>query len=198
MSEAGIILASTSAIRRKILDAAGVSYRALRPEADEDALKQAFLKDGLSAEALSLALAGAKARSIRAPGAFVIGADQIMEMNGEIFDKPRSMGEAADRLARCAGRAHRLINGVSVVHEGAVVFEHQSVATLHMRQMTRAEIEAYLASAGEEVLASVGAYQVEALGGRLFDRIDGDYFTVLGLSLFPLIGFLKEQGALPW
>lgn len=198
MNEPQIVLASTSAIRRKILDAAGVSCRVMRPEADEDALKRALLQDGLGAEALSLALARAKALSVAATGAFVIGADQIMEMDGVIFDKPRSMREAADRLQAVAGRAHRLVNAVSVVRDGAPVFEHQSAATLTMRAMRGAEIEDYLASAGEDVLASVGAYQVEALGGRLFERIEGDYFTVLGLSLFPLIGFLKGQGALPW
>jgi len=198
MSDTEIILASTSAIRRKILDAAGVNYRAMRPGADEGELKRSFLADGLDPEQLSLALARAKARSITAPGAFVIGADQIMEMEGEIFDKPRSMREAADRLERCAGRAHRLINGVSILRDGAVVFENSAAARLYMRAMSRAEIEDYLAEAGESVLASVGAYQVEALGGRLFERIDGDHFTVLGLALFPLLGFLKGQGALPW
>lgn len=198
MSETEIILASTSAIRRKILDGAGVSFRAQPPDADEAALKRAFLAEGMGPEKLSLALARAKAHSIAAPGAFIVGADQIMEMDGEIFDKPRSMREAADRLELCAGRAHRLVNGVCVVRDGAVVFENGAAATLHMRAMTRGEIEDYLAQAGEQVLASVGAYQVESLGGRLFERIDGDHFTVLGLALFPLLGFLKGQGALPW
>lgn len=198
MSDPRIILASTSAIRRKILDNAGVCYTAVRPEADENLLKQQFLQQGLGAEALSLALAREKAKSVAARGAFVIGADQIMEMDGAIFDKPLSMQEAADRLEAVSGRAHRLINGICVFRNGESVFQHQAAATLHMRAMTRREIEDYLVAAGDEVLASVGAYQVENLGGRLFERIEGDYFTVLGLSLFPLIGFLKGQGALPW
>lgn len=198
MSDQQIILASTSAIRRKILEGAGVPYTSVTPGADEEALKRRFLAGGLGAEALSLALAREKALSIAAPGAFVIGADQIMEMDGAIFDKPRSMREAADRLEAVSGRAHRLINGVCVIRDGESLFEHQAAATLHMRAMSRREVEDYLAAAGEEVLASVGAYQVENLGGRLFERIEGDYFTVLGLSLFPLIGFLKRQGVLPW
>jgi septum formation protein len=198
MPDPRVILASTSAIRRKILDAAGIAYEARRPDVDEDALKGRFLAQGLGAAALSHALAREKALSIRAPGAFVIGADQIMEMDGEIFDKPRSMREAAERLARCAGRSHRLVNGITVAKDGAVVFENTDIVTLHMRAMTRAEVETYLAEAGEGVLASVGAYQVEALGARLFDRIDGDYFAVLGLSLFPLQRFLYGQKALPW
>lgn len=198
MTRPRVILASTSAIRRKILDGAGIDYQAMRPDADEEALKRALVAQGLTAGALGLALAKAKASSITAPGALVIGADQIMEIDGEIFDKPRSMGEAAGRLVRCAGRAHRLINGIAVARDGAVVFENIEIVTLHMRAMSRADIERYLDMAGEEVLASVGAYQVEALGARLFDRIDGDYFAVLGLSLFPLLRFLREQGALPW
>lgn len=198
MTRARVILASTSAIRRKILDGAGVDYQAMRPDADEAALKRDFLAQGHDAVALSLALARAKALSIAAPGALVIGADQIMEMDGEIFDKPRTLDEAAARLARCAGRAHRLINGVAVARDGAIVFENTDIVTLLMRAMTRGELETYLAAAGEEVLASVGAYQVEALGARLFDRIDGDYFAVLGLSLFPLLRFLRGEGALPW
>ncbi len=198
MTRPRVILASTSAIRRKILDAAGITYEAMRPDADEEALKRDFLEQDLSPAELCLALARAKALSIAAPGALVIGADQIMEMDGEIFDKPRSMREAGERLLRCAGRAHRLINGIAVAKGGAVVFENTDIVTLHMRAMTRAEIETYLAEAGDDVLASVGAYQVEALGSRLFDRIDGDYFAVLGLSLFPLLRFLRGEGALPW
>lgn len=193
-----VILASTSAIRRKILEGAGVAYEAMRPEADEDALKRDFLAQGYDGAALSVALARAKALSIAAPGALVIGADQIMEMDGALFDKPRSMREASERLERCAGRAHRLINAIAVARDGAAVFETTDSVTLHMRTMTRTEIKTYLAEAGEEVLASVGAYQVEALGARLFERIDGDYFAVLGLSLFPLLRFLRSQGALPW
>jgi septum formation protein len=191
-----VILASTSAIRGKILDGAGIEYAAMRPDADEDALKRGL--GNLAPADLALALARAKALSINEPGALIIGADQIMEMDGEIFDKPRDLGEAAARLARCAGRAHRLVNGIAVAKDGAVVFENIDIVTLTMRAMTRGEVDDYLATAGEEVLASVGAYQVEALGSRLFERIDGDYFAVLGLSLFPLLASLRREGALPW
>lgn len=180
------------------MDSAGLDYSAVAPGADESALKDRFLGEGLGPAALALALARAKALSIAAPGALVIGADQVMEMDGEVFDKPRTMRDAADRLSRCAGRAHRLINAVAIARDGDVIFDNTDVATLHMRPMTRAEVDAYLENAGEEVLSSVGAYQVEALGARLFDRIDGDYFTVLGLSLFPLLRVLRAEGALPW
>ncbi|MFN0023236.1 MAG: Maf family protein [Parvularculaceae bacterium] len=195
-TEPAIVLASTSAIRFSILTAAGVAFTVARPAADEAALKTRFLAQGVGVEGLALALAEAKARSVDAGGAYVLGADQIMELDGEIFDKPRSIAEAADRLVGCAGRAHRLINGVAIVRDGARVFAHTQIATLHMRAMSRAGIEAYLDEAGEGVLASVGAYQVEALGARLFERIDGDYFTVLGLSLFPLLGYLRGENLL--
>ncbi len=191
-----IVLASTSAIRAAILVGAGVAFTVSRPAADEDALKKRFLAEGVGIDGLALALAEAKARSVDAAGAFVIGADQIMELDGEAFDKPRTMPEAADRLVRCAGAAHRLINGVAIVKDGARVFALTQTATLHMRPMSRAAIDAYLDEAGEGVLASVGAYQVEALGARLFERIDGDYFTVLGLSLFPLLGYLRGENLL--
>jgi septum formation protein len=191
-----IILASTSTIRRKILDGAGIEYRAVRPDADENALKRDL--GNLAPSDLALALARAKALSVNEPGALVIGADQIMEMDGEIFDKPRDMAEAGARLARCAGRAHRLINGIAIAKDGVVVFENIDIVTLTMRPMTRGEVDEYLNAAGTEVLASVGAYQVEALGSRLFERIDGDYFAVLGLSLFPLLEFLRREGAIAW
>ena len=191
-----VILASTSAIRRKILDGAGIEFTAMRPDADEEALKRGL--ENLAPPDLALALARAKALSIKAPGALIIGADQIMEMDGEIFDKPRDRAEAAARLARCAGRAHRLINGMAVAKDGAVVFENTDIARLTMRPMTQNEVGAYLDAAGEGALTSVGAYQVEALGSRLIERIDGDYFAVLGLSLFPLLGFLRREEALAW
>jgi len=198
MNEPSVVLASTSVIRRRILSSAGVSFRVIRPDTDEESLKEELLAQGAGPHEIGAALARAKALSIVAPGHYVIGADQVMEMDGAAFDKPKSMREAQERLALCAGRAHRLLNAVTVARDGAVVFESADAATLHMRAMTTAEIAAYLDAAGDEVLASVGAYQVEALGGRLFERIEGDYFTVLGLSLFPLLTFLRGEGALPW
>jgi septum formation protein len=108
------------------------------------------------------------------------------------------LAAAAARLYAMQGRAHRLVNGLSVAHNGEIVTRHSSAATLHMRPMTKLDIDQYLDAAGAGVLNSVGAYEVEALGGRLFERIDGDFFTVLGLPLFPLLAFLRQGGAIAW
>lgn len=192
-----IVLASTSKIRMRILSAAGVAYATARPDVDETALKDRLLAEGLSLDAVTQRLADAKALAIApAPGTLVIGSDQMLEFEGEGLEKPRSMGEARSRLLRMQGRSHVLINAVSVACDGAVRFRHLHRATLHLRAASAAEIDRYLDAAGEEILTSVAAYQVEALGSRLFERIDGDYFAVLGLSLLPLLGFLRAEGAL--
>jgi septum formation protein len=191
-----IVLASGSAIRAEILRSAGVSFKIIKPGVDEAAIKHsgAFA----SIDAMAQALADAKALAPDAPEAFVIGCDQILEFDAIAYDKPATMEDAAERLLAMQARAHRLVNGLCVAHEREIVFRHSSAATLHMRPMTASEIEDYLATAGAGVLNSVGAYQVEALGARLFERIDGDFFTVLGLPLFPLLGFLRRAGALSW
>lgn len=192
-----IILASTSNIRKRILAAAGVPFETARPDVDESALKDDSLVRGLSLDAVTQILADAKALAVRtAPDALVIGSDQMLEFDGKGLDKPQTMNEARARLLRMQGRSHVLINAVSVAESGGVIFRHLHRATLHLRPASEAEIDLYLDAAGEEILTSVAAYQVEALGGRLFDSIEGDYFAVLGLSLFPLLGFLRARGAL--
>lgn len=191
-----IVLASASAIRAQILRNAGVEFSVARPRIDEDALKHSL--GDMPAELLAAALARGKALSIARPGAIVIGSDQILEFEGGRFDKPASMKVAADRLWAMQGRAHRLVNGLCVAENGAPVFETVAVSVLKMRAMTRNEIGSYLSSAGQGVLSSVGAYQVEGVGARLFEAIEGDYFSVLGLPLLPLLGLLRERGALPW
>ena len=192
-----LILASGSAIRRAILSSAGLSYEIIRPDVDEAVVKASGLARGDSLQTIAADLADAKALAIDAPAdALVIGSDQILEFKGEGFDKPASMSEARARLLRLQGETHALINSVSVARRGAVVWRNLDIARLSMRPMAETEIDAYLARAGEDILSSVGAYQVEKLGARLFDRIEGDYFTVLGLSLFPLLSFLRHQKAI--
>jgi len=191
-----LVLASASAIRALILRNAGVDFEIARPAIDEDAQKR-MLGD-LPSEQLAAALARAKALSIDRPGAIVIGSDQILEFDGVRYDKPGSLEEAADRLHAMQGREHRLVNGLCIAEGGAPVHETIAVSRLRMRPMGRDAIDAYLRAAGPEALASVGAYQVEGLGARLFDAIDGDYFSVLGLPLLPLLGALRERGALSW
>lgn len=192
-----LVLASGSAIRARILDAAGVDFDIAAPDVDEGAIKRAALDEGLSLRATAQRLADAKALAIAADvGAIILGCDQMMAFEGRGLDKPRSIAEARARLALLQGRRHSLINAVSIARGGAVVFRHIEEPMLFMRTMTADEIDAYLDACSEDILASVGAYQVEALGTRLFERIEGDYFAVLGLSLFPVLGYLRREGML--
>jgi septum formation protein len=189
-----LILASASAIRAKILRDAGVAFAAATPDVDEAALKEGLLKRGAGLEEIAMALAEAKALSVAAPGRFVLGSDQILEHRGRPFDKPRDRAEAKERLLDLQGDAHTLINAVAIAKDGEIVFRRVDRPQLFMRAMTEPEIDRYLDRAGAGVLASVGAYQVEALGAQLFERIEGDHFAVLGLSILPVLGFLRTQG----
>ncbi len=191
-----LILASGSAIRAQILKSAGVAFDVVKPDVDEDAIKRDAAHRGFSVEDTATRLADAKARAVVAPGRAILGSDQILAFDGQIFDKPKTMKEARERLQLLQAREHRLINAVTIVKDGAIVFRHLDAPRLFMRAMTDQEIDAYLKEAGDDILASVGAYQVEALGSRLFDRIEGDYFAVLGLSLYPVLGYLRREGML--
>ncbi|MCB2096185.1 MAG: nucleoside triphosphate pyrophosphatase [Parvularculaceae bacterium] len=194
----GLILASGSAIRARILTAAGIPFEIMRPGVDEDVLKREAAAAGQTIEETASLLADAKALDINAPGRVILGSDQILALGDRAFDKPQSSAEARERLKSLQGREHRLVNAVSIVQNRAVVFRHLETPRLFMRPMTDAEIDAYLDEAGDEILSSVGAYQVEALGSRLFDRIEGDYFAVLGLSLMPVLGYLRREGMLAY
>jgi septum formation protein len=191
---ASLVLASGSAIRAKILKAAGLDFEVARPDVNEGAIKERMLHEGAGLEDVALALAEAKALSVQASGKLIIGSDQILEHRGKAFDKPRDRAEAHARLFELQGDVHSLINGVAIAREGEIVFRHVDRPLLYMRPMTGAEIERYLSEAGDEVLASVGAYQIESIGSRLFERIEGDHFAVLGLSLFPVLAFLRSNG----
>lgn len=192
-----IVLASGSAIRARILEAAGVPFRIVKPDVDEAAMKRDCAAAGLDLEATALRLAEQKALAADAPPeTLVIGSDQILEFEERPFDKPASLEEARARLLDLQGRVHTLINAVVVVRSGEIAFSHLDRPRLRMRALTAAEVDRYLAASGPAVLASVGAYQVEALGARLFEAVEGDYFAVLGLSLFPLLAFLRREGAL--
>lgn len=194
-----IVLASGSAIRRDLLAAAGAPFEVMKPDVDEDAVKAQAKRDGLDLETLAMRLAEAKCMDIAAKtDAIVIGSDQIMEFEGRAYDKPKSMAEARARLLEIRGGAHTLINAVAVAREGRIIWRNLDRPTLVMRNMTEAEIDAYLDACDPDILHSVGAYQVEKLGARLFERIEGDHFAVLGLSLFPLLDLLRREGALPF
>ena len=188
-----LILASQSRARQALLTNAGISFEAVTAEIDERAVQQA---SGLSApgEITSL-LAREKALSVsaRQPGKFVIGADQTLALGDRLFSKPAGRAQAAEQLRTLAGRSHELHSAVAVVRDGKILFEAVAIAGMTMRRLGEAEIDVYLDQAGEAVTSSVGAYQLEGLGVHLFERIEGDHFTILGLPLLPLLAFLRSE-----
>ena len=188
-----LILASQSRARQALLTNAGISFEAVTAEIDERAVQQA---SGLSApgEIASL-LAREKALSVsaRQPGKFVIGADQTLALGERLFSKPAGRAQAAGQLRALAGQRHELHSAVAVARDGKILFEAVAIAGMTMRRLGEAEIDVYLDAAGDAVSSSVGAYQLEGLGVHLFERIDGDHFTILGLPLLPLLAFLRSE-----
>jgi septum formation protein len=188
-----LILASQSRARQALLANAGLSFEAIVAEIDERAVQQA---SGLSAPGdIAARLAREKALSVssRQPSNFVIGADQILALGDRLLSKPASRAQAAEQLRTLAGRSHELHSAVAVAHDGKILFESADVARMTMRRLGGTEIEAYLNEAGAAVTTSVGAYQLEGLGVHLFERIEGDHFTILGLPLLPLLAFLRSE-----
>lgn len=191
-----IVLASGSASRRAILTGAGIPFEVIRPTVDEEALKPGL--SHLTPAELALALAEAKGLSVDAPGALVVGSDQVMEFDGRVFDKPKSREELKERLRKMSGKPHYLRGGVIVAQDGDVIERFSATSTLLMRTMQHDEIDAYVAAIDDDVLGTVGGYALEGLGARIFERVEGDYFAILGLPLFPLLEVLRKEGALPW
>ncbi|QPC43357.1 Maf family protein [Kaustia mangrovi] len=195
-----VILASASAIRRQLLEGAGLRVRAIRADIDEDAVKQTLRGDDVDAGpgdvASILAQTKAVAVSQNHPGSLVIGADQVLVHDSAVLDKPRSVEDARSQLLELRGREHSLISAVACARAGEVVWTHDGEARLAMRQFTPEFLGTYLAALGEEVTESVGGYKLEGLGIQLFDRVEGDYFTILGLPMLALIGFLRSEAVL--
>lgn len=189
-----LILASRSASRRAVLSAAQIPHEALPADIDERAAEQNA--ESAQPDAVARHLAQAKARAIAAqhPGRIVLGADQTLALGTKRFSKPRDRTAAADQLAQLSGRAHQLHSGLAVIRDGNTLWSSVETATLTMRALSPAFIESYLDAAGEAVSASVGGYQLEALGIHLFERIEGDHFTILGLPMIPLLQFFRAQG----
>lgn len=189
----GLILASISQSRRTMLSAAGVAFSAEAPGVDEDAVKDSLKGEKATPAAIAETLAELKARkiSLRHPDAFVIGADQVLDCDGTLYDKPPDLAAARRQLQSLRGKTHRLTAAVVVARGDARLWHHTQVATLQMRPFTDAFLDGYLARVGEAACRSVGAYQLEGLGAQLFSRIEGDYFTILGLPLLPLLDFLR-------
>ncbi len=193
-----VILASTSASRSSLLRHAGVAFEAMQPGVDEEAAKAALLGEGVGPLQIADALAELKAVRIssRAEG-FVIGADQTLDLDGELFDKADTMEQARERLARLRGRPHKLHAAVVVARGGQPIWREVQTATLWMRPFTDDYLDAYLARCGDGVLSSVGCYQLEEEGVQLFSRIEGDYFAILGLPMLGLLDLFRRHGALP-
>lgn len=189
-----LILASGSTSRRRMLEAAGLQFSVMVPQVDEEAAKASLRAEGVAPRDQADALAELKALSVsrKHPG-FVIGADQMLAIEAEVLDKPADRDAARVHLQRLRGRAHHLISAAVVAREGAVIWRHIDTPRLKMRPFSDDFIEDYLDRAGEAVLKSVGAYQLESLGAQLFERVEGDFFSVLGLPLLPLLAFLREH-----
>jgi septum formation protein len=194
-----VILASRSPARIALLTGANVRFIARAAEIDEREVETPLVAAGASPGEIAAALAEAKALAVaKSAGtdAIVIGADQTLDLDGRRWVKPATLSTARNQLARLSGRRHTLHSAVAAARAGAIVWRHVESPTLTMRPLTPSAIDAYLAAAGEAALASVGAYQIEGRGIQLFERIDGDYFAILGLPLLPVLAFLRREGAI--
>jgi len=186
------ILASGSASRRALLTNAGLTFEIDPADIDEAAVKDRF--EGRPSQ-LAQELADLKALAVskRRPG-LVLGSDQVLELEGEAFDKARSVEEAAERLKRFRGKTHFLQGGIAAVRDGEVIWRHQASSELEMRAFSDAFLEHYLAHAGDILTKAVGCYAYEGLGIQLFSRVKGDYSAILGLDLLPVLDFLRREG----
>jgi septum formation protein len=193
-----IILASTSATRLAMLEAAGLALRVVAPEVDERPVKVKLAATRARAETLATTLAELKAVAVskQFPEALVIGADQVLDCDGKLFDKPVGRDGAKRQLKDLRGKRHRLLSAVAVATGGEVAWKHVAAASLSMRVFSDAFLDSYLERAGDDVLGSVGAYRIEGLGAQLFAKVDGDQSTILGLPLLPLLDHLRLAGAI--
>lgn len=191
-----VVLASGSAARAKMLRDAGVVVQAQPVALDEEAVRESCQAEGMDAAAAAVTLAWMKAEraSRKFPGALVIGADQMLDLNGEWLEKPATREGLRVQLLKLRGRRHELISAVVAVKDGERLWHTVERARLSVRPFSDAFLEWYLDTAGEGVLSAVGGYHLESIGSQLFSRVEGDYFTVLGLPLLPLLGFLREHG----
>ncbi len=187
------ILASQSRARRTLLGNAGLACEAIPAAIDERAIQNASGLTSPGAIAVHLAQAKALDVSLRHAGRLVIGADQTLALGDRLFSKPSGRAEAAEQLRALSGQVHHLHSAVTVVRDGETLFAETAVARMTMRPLAGEAIRVYLDAAGDGVLSSVGAYQLEGLGVHLFEAIDGDHFTILGLPLLPLLAFLRRQ-----
>lgn len=197
MLASSLILASGSSVRATLLRNAGLAFTVQDSRVDEDAIKKRFVGGDTDALALKLAEAKALAVSKDEPESLVIGADQMLSCDSDRFDKPRDMDEARGNLKRFRGRTHILHSGIVLALAGEILWRHSDRAHLAMRDFSDGFLDWYLETVGEKVRMSVGCYQLEGPGIQLFERIEGDYFTILGLPLLPLLAELRRRNAVP-
>ncbi|TPN25655.1 Maf-like protein [Mesorhizobium sp. B2-3-3] len=193
-----IILASGSPFRKAMLVNAGIEVEAVPADVDERALEAPLQDSGVSPEDVALILAEAKATEVseRRPGALVLGCDQTLSLGDEVFHKPADMEGARRHLLALSGKTHQLNSAAVLVRDGKVLWRHVGIASMAMRKLDPAFIGRHLARVGAKALASIGAYQVEGEGIQLFEKIEGDHFTIVGLPLLPLLAELRTLGAI--
>lgn len=193
-----LILASGSPFRKKMLENAGVDVEAIPADLDERAVEAPLTDSGTSPQDVALVLAEAKAVAVSEahPGRLVLGCDQTLSFDGVVLHKPADMEAARRRLLKLSGKTHQLNSAVVLVRDGETLWRDVEVASLTMRHLSPAFIGHHLARVGDKALSSVGAYQIEGEGIQLFEKIDGDYFTIVGLPLLPVLAELRELGAI--
>ena len=194
-----LILASASKSRANLMRAAGLQFEVVPAHVDEDAIKASMKAEEASAADCALALAEFKAGTVsqRHPEALVIGADQMLDCGGIWFDKPKDVAGARNHLLTLRGKTHLLPTSVAIALNGAPIWHHTATPRLTVRPFSDAFIDGYLAAVGDAVTSSVGAYHLEGRGAQLFSKVDGDFFTILGLPLLELLAFLREHRIVP-
>jgi septum formation protein len=193
-----IVLASKSTARAAVLRGAGIAFEQITAGVDEESIKASLRSQNATCAQQADLLAETKALRVSAQHAGVIlGCDQMLDLNGEAFDKPANRDEAREHLKKLRGKTHILQTAMVACIEGAPVWRHLAQPRLRMRNFSDAFLEDYLDAVGEAVFTSVGAYQIEGRGIALFDRIDGDHFSIMGLPLLPLLQWLRDRGSFP-
>ncbi len=189
-----LVLASQSIHRKNLMENAGLEFKCQPADIDERTIELAIKDTGATPKELALILASAKALDVsqKIPDAYVIGSDQTLSLNDELFHKPEDMEAARRTLLKLSGQTHTLNSGVSIAKNGETIWQHVSIAELTMRELSPEFIGRHLSEAGESVLTSVGAYQLEKQGVQLFEKIEGDFFTIVGLPMLPLLAQLRE------
>ena len=193
LADAPLVLASKSEIRRSVLEAAGLPVEILPADIDERGIEKNASASEPRSVAMLLAREKAKAVAAKLPGRLVLGADQTLSLGRERFSKPVNRDAARAQLLTLRGKTHELSSGIALVRDGAVLFEDCAVARLTMRNFSERFLDSYLDAAGASVTQSVGGYQLEKTGIQLFEKIEGDHFTILGMPLFSLLPFLRAQ-----